>query len=65
VTLISENNVPDELYRRVREQFSEEELVKLTMAVIAINGWNRIAIPFRSVPGSYEPRSQPQPAVAG
>jgi AhpD family alkylhydroperoxidase len=54
LTLISENDVPDELYERVREQFSEDELVKLSLAVIAINGWNRLAIPFRSVPGSYQ-----------
>ncbi|MEZ5365375.1 MAG: carboxymuconolactone decarboxylase family protein [Bryobacterales bacterium] len=53
LTLIADNDVCDALYTRVREQFSEEELLKLTMAVIAINGWNRLAIPFRSVPGSY------------
>jgi AhpD family alkylhydroperoxidase len=63
LTLISENDVPDELYARTREQFSEEELVKLTMAVITINGWNRIAISFRSVPGSYQPREQPEAAA--
>jgi AhpD family alkylhydroperoxidase len=56
LTLISQNTVPDELYRKVREQFSEEDLVKLTVAVIAINAWNRVAIPFRSVPGSYQPQ---------
>ncbi|WP_253817173.1 hypothetical protein [Myxococcus xanthus] len=39
----------------MRQHFSEEELVSLTMAVITINGWNRIAIPFRSAPGSYQP----------
>jgi AhpD family alkylhydroperoxidase len=55
VTLISENNVPDELYNSVREHFDEQELVALTMAVVAINGWNRLAIPFRTVPGEYEP----------
>ena len=55
LTLISQNDVTDELYDRVRQHFSEEELVSLTMAVITINGWNRIAIPFRSVPGSYQP----------
>ncbi len=55
LTLISENNVSDELYARMREQFSEKELVTLTMAVIAINGWNRLAISFRTVPGSYNP----------
>lgn len=54
LTRISENDVDDALYARVREQFSEAELVSLTMAVIAINGWNRLAIPFRSVPGSYQ-----------
>lgn len=55
LTLISENDVPDSLYKSVRQHFSEEELVTLTMAVIAINGWNRLAISFRTVPGSYKP----------
>lgn len=54
LTLISQNNIPDELYDRVRKHFTEAELVSLTLAVVAINGWNRIAIPFRAVPGSYE-----------
>jgi AhpD family alkylhydroperoxidase len=63
LTLISENDVPDDLYARALEQFSEEELVKLTMAVITINGWNRVAISFRSVPGSYQPREQPVAAA--
>lgn len=54
LTLIHQNNVPDELYDRVRGQFSAEELVNLSLAVVAINGWNRLAIPFRSVPGSYQ-----------
>src|SRR5690606_21285768 len=54
VTLVSETHVPDELYERVRAHFSEEEMVKLTMAVVTINAWNRIAISFRAVPGTYE-----------
>ncbi|HVP47434.1 MAG TPA: carboxymuconolactone decarboxylase family protein [Bryobacteraceae bacterium] len=54
LTLISQNNVPDELYDRVRKHFKEPELVNLTLAIVAINGWNRIAIPFRAVPGSYQ-----------
>ena len=54
VTLISENDVPDELYERVSKHFSSVELINPTMAVIAINGWNRLAIPFRAVPGSYQ-----------
>jgi len=54
LTLISTNHVPDEIYERVRQQFSEEELVALTMLVVAINGWNRIAISMRTVPGTYK-----------
>ncbi len=58
VTLIEENHVPDEVYQYVRQQFNEKELVDLTLAVIAINGWNRLAISFRTVPGSYQPKRQ-------
>ncbi len=54
LTLISENNIPDSLYEAVRQHFTESELVNLSMAIITINGWNRLAIPFRSVPGSYQ-----------
>lgn len=55
LTRISENDVPDSLYEEAREQFSEKELVDLSLAIIAINGWNRLAIPFRSEPGTYQP----------
>ncbi|MBL0309687.1 MAG: carboxymuconolactone decarboxylase family protein [Bacteroidetes bacterium] len=55
VTLISQNDIPDSLYQATCKYFSEKELVALTMAIIAINGWNRLAISFRTVPGSYEP----------
>ena len=55
VTLISENNVDDELYVRVRAQFDEKELVDLTLAVTAINSWNRLAISFRTEVGTYQP----------
>lgn len=54
VTLISQHHVSDELYEQVRQQFSEAEVVALTMAIITINGWNRLAIPFRDVAGSYQ-----------
>lgn len=53
LTLISQNDVPDDLYASVRAHFSESEIVSLTIAVIAINGWNRLAISFRTPPGSY------------
>jgi AhpD family alkylhydroperoxidase len=49
VTLVSETHVPDTVYAEAREQFTAEELVKLTLVVGAINVWNRIAIGFRSV----------------
>jgi AhpD family alkylhydroperoxidase len=55
VTKISEGPVPDELFNQVREHFTEKELVDLTLAVIAINSWNRLAISFRTPPGSYQP----------
>jgi len=55
VTLIGQDHVPDEVFRQAREHFSEEELVNLTLAVVAINGWNRLNIAFRTVPGSYQP----------
>ncbi|MDA8109904.1 MAG: carboxymuconolactone decarboxylase family protein [Betaproteobacteria bacterium] len=54
VTCIAEG-VPDELYERVRRHFSEKELVDLTLALIAINGWNRLAVPFRAPVGDYQP----------
>ncbi len=55
VTLIADGHVPDELYNEVRQQFSEDDLVKLTLALVAINGWNRFAIAFRAAPGHYQP----------
>lgn len=57
VTLISRDQVPDEVYERVRGHFSESELAMLTLAVASINSWNRIAISFRVVPGAYQPAS--------
>lgn len=55
VTLVADGQVPDDVYALAQERFSEKELVDLTMAVIAINGWNRLAISFRTVPGTYHP----------
>jgi alkylhydroperoxidase family enzyme len=54
VTRLGEHGVSDAVYEQARAQFSEKELGDLNMAVILINAWNRIAIPFRSVPGSYQ-----------
>ena len=53
VTAIGQAGVPDDVYEEARTHFSEVELVNLTMAVIVINGWNRLSITFRTPPGSY------------
>ena len=58
LTSLADGNVPDEVFDLARGQFSEEELVKLTLAVVAINGANRINIAFRAVPGSYRPATR-------
>jgi AhpD family alkylhydroperoxidase len=58
LTLIADNHVPDELYEQTRRQFSEQELVDLTVGVVTINAWNRIAISFRAEPGTYQPASR-------
>jgi AhpD family alkylhydroperoxidase len=57
VTFISDG-VPDPVYSEAREHFTEKELADLTWAVVAINGWNRVAISLRCVPGSYQPKNQ-------
>jgi len=54
VTEVAHTHVPDEIYELARLYFGEKELIDLTLAVIAINGWNRLAISFRKVPGTYQ-----------
>lgn len=54
LTKLPEHGVPDDLYERVRSQFSEKELSDLTFEVMAINGWNRANIAFQTVPGSSD-----------
>ena len=58
LTLVSESRVPDDVFERVREQFSEDELVHLSLAIVSINGWNRLNIAARTVPGGYLAESQ-------
>ncbi|MDB6153591.1 MAG: alkylhydroperoxidase like protein AhpD family [Chthoniobacteraceae bacterium] len=50
VTLVAETHVPDEVFEQASQQFSETELVNLTLAIISINGWNRLAVSFRRGP---------------
>ncbi len=55
VTLVAEGHVPEDVYQAACEYFTDKELVDLTMAIVAINGWNRLNVSFRSVPGAYKP----------
>lgn len=54
LTELNAYGVADDIYERVRTQFSEKELSDLTFDVMAINGWNRANIAFRTVPGSAD-----------
>jgi AhpD family alkylhydroperoxidase len=55
LTELSQSHPADEMVARARRQFSEAELVNLTLAVVSINGWNRLNIAFRVAPGDYQP----------
>jgi AhpD family alkylhydroperoxidase len=50
VTLLSETHAPEEVYQEVLKYFSEKEVIDLTMAIITINSWNRLAVSFRKLP---------------
>ena len=58
LTRITDGHAPDDVYEQARAQFSEEELANLTLAIIAINGANRLNIAFRTKPGSYRVKVQ-------
>src|SRR5579859_4139695 len=54
VTLVADSHIPDEVYARVRPHFSDQELIYLTLAITAINSWNRMNVAFRTPAGSYQ-----------
>lgn len=60
VTNIRDGHVRDEVHEDVRRHFSEKELADLTLAVAAINAWNRLAISARTEPGKYAPAKEPR-----
>ena len=65
LTLISETGAPDDVYEEARAHFDEKEIADLSLAIAAINAWNRMAIGFRLVPGVYQVReARPAPATA-
>jgi AhpD family alkylhydroperoxidase len=53
ITLVSETDAPDDVYEQLTGHFNEDEIVALTLAIVAINGWNRFAIGLRSPVGDY------------
>jgi AhpD family alkylhydroperoxidase len=55
LTLVASKGISDELFTRLREYFSEEEIIHLTLAVVQINSWNRLVITARVPVGSYQP----------
>ena len=64
LTLVANHPDFDDLFERVRKHFTETELAELSGAIIMINGWNRLAIPFRDVPGTYQPKPRAKAATA-
>lgn len=64
VTVLTDGHVPDAVYEEVRPSFSDDELVSLTMAVVAINGFNRVNVALRTVPGDYQPSMNGHRAAA-
>lgn len=57
LTLVSQTGAPDSAYEQVAAVFTPEEIVALTLAIVAINGWNRFAVGLRSEVGGYTPRT--------
>jgi AhpD family alkylhydroperoxidase len=53
LTLLPETEAPDEVFAEVEHQFSHEEIAALTFQIVAINGWNRLAVGLRSPVGDY------------
>jgi AhpD family alkylhydroperoxidase len=60
VTRVADGHVPDQVFEEARRNFTDAELVNLTLCVVAINGWNRLAIAFRSPAGTYQPDQRPK-----
>ena len=55
LTLVTEGHVPDEVFNEVQRHFNEQELAGLSLAIVSINGWNRLNIAFRTEAGGYQP----------
>jgi AhpD family alkylhydroperoxidase len=56
LTKVSETHAPDDVFEEAKRVFSDDEMVDLTMWIVTINGWNRLCIGFRAIPGTYQPQ---------
>lgn len=64
LTKITEGHAPDDVYERVKQQFTPEELANLSIVIVTINAWNRLGVAFRIAPGRYQPAAPAaQPAT--
>jgi AhpD family alkylhydroperoxidase len=64
LTLLPQSGAPDDVYEQVARQFDEQEIVALTLAIVAINGWNRFAVGLRSPVGDYVSPYDSEPLAA-
>jgi alkylhydroperoxidase family enzyme len=58
VTNLKDGHVPEPAYQAARRFFGEKELADLTLCIVAINGWNRLNIAFRTPAGTYQPEAK-------
>jgi AhpD family alkylhydroperoxidase len=63
LTLLPETGAPDDAYEAMAREFDPPEQVALSLAIVAINGWNRLAVGFRRPVGSYVSHRHQQPAA--
>ena len=64
VTRLNDRSVPDAVFDEARRHFSEKELVDLTVAIVGINGWNRLNVAFHTPAGTYQPGQWGKTAAA-
>lgn len=64
VTRVADTHVPDEVFEEAKRHFSDKELADLTLNVVAINGWNRLNIAYRTTPGPYQPAAKEKQRAA-
>ena len=64
VTLVADGHVPDDVFEKAHRHFNDDELASLTLGIVAINGWNRLSIAFRTTPGTHQPAAKEEHRAA-